>query len=311
MKRLLVVAGCALLTSGLAWTQEREKIELGPTMPRINAVAGSYQEFGWMSGTTKGAPFTAQQSTESTQTLADGTHITRTNTVTYIRDSQGRVRREDPNSISITDPVGGMTYRFEKGSHSGMKAPLLHNSVVIFDNSGLSYNLELKEKAQALVKEQQDSADQEKRIGEAVTAGVAREDQQKIELEAGAREKMTAAGGGRGGRGTITPMDNKNETQESLGSQMMEGVMVDGTRTTVVIPAGQIGNDRPIAIVTERWYSPELQITVMSRHTDPRLGETITKYTGIQRAEPDSALFQVPAGYTLREEPRRVVKDLQ
>ena len=311
MKRLLVVMGCALLTSGLAWGQDREKIEVGPTMPRIAASVGSFQEFGWTTGTTKGAPFSAQQSTEMTQTLADGTHITRTNTVTYIRDSQGRVRTEGSYAISINDPVGGVNYRFEKNSHSGMKTPLLHNSVVTFDNNGGSYTLQLKEQAQALVKEQQNRADQEKRLGEAVIVGDAREDKVKIDLESAAQQKIATAGEGPGGRGTVAPIGNKNETQESLGSQMMEGVMVDGTRATVVIPAGQIGNDRPIFIVTERWYSPELQITVMTKHTDPRSGESITKYTGIQRAEPDSALFQVPAGYTLREEPRRVVKELQ
>ena len=74
-----------------------------------------------------------------------------------------------------------------------------------------------------------------------------------------------------------------------------------GTRSTFTIPAGQIGNERPIDIVSERWYSPELQTIVMTRNSDPRTGETIYKLTNIQRSEPMRSLFEVPADYTLKE----------
>jgi len=91
------------------------------------------------------------------------------------------------------------------------------------------------------------------------------------------------------------------ESKESLGRQSIEGVEAEGTRTTVTIPAGAIGNERPIQIVSERWYSPELQLVVMTRHSDPRFGETTYRLTNISRAEPDRALFEVPAGYTVKE----------
>ena len=90
--------------------------------------------------------------------------------------------------------------------------------------------------------------------------------------------------------------------EESLGRQTMEGVPADGTRTTRVIPAGQMGNEQPITIVTERWYSPDLQIYLLTRHTDPRAGETVTRLTNLTRGEPTHALFEVPADFKVTEE---------
>jgi hypothetical protein len=97
--------------------------------------------------------------------------------------------------------------------------------------------------------------------------------------------------------------NEKNAQKESLGKQIIEGVEAEGTRTTITIPAGEIGNERPIEIVSERWYSPELQTVVMTRHSDPRFGESSYKLTNISRTEPDRSLFEVPGGYTVKEEP--------
>jgi hypothetical protein len=95
---------------------------------------------------------------------------------------------------------------------------------------------------------------------------------------------------------------------EALGKQTIEGVEAEGVRSTVTIPTGQIGNDRPIEIVSERWESPELQVVILSKHKDPRLGETMYRLTGINRGEPAKSLFEVPANYTVienRMRPRR------
>jgi hypothetical protein len=88
---------------------------------------------------------------------------------------------------------------------------------------------------------------------------------------------------------------------EKLGKQMIEGVEAEGQRATITIPAGEIGNEQPILIVSESWYSPDLQVTVMTRHSDPRMGETVYKLTNINRAEPPASLFQVPSDYTVKE----------
>ena len=88
---------------------------------------------------------------------------------------------------------------------------------------------------------------------------------------------------------------------ETLKKQVMEGVEVEGTRSTVIIPAGQIGNDRPLEIVSERWYSPDLQIAVMTKHSDPRWGVMTYRLTNIKREEPPHTLFTVPSDYRIEE----------
>lgn len=94
---------------------------------------------------------------------------------------------------------------------------------------------------------------------------------------------------------------NRTAKTESLGKQNIGGVEAEGTRNTITIPAGEIGNERPIEIVSERWFSPELQLIIMTRHTDPRFGENSYQLTNINRSEPARDLFEVPPGYAVRE----------
>ena len=89
--------------------------------------------------------------------------------------------------------------------------------------------------------------------------------------------------------------------KQSLGTQFINGVNAEGTRVTRTIPAGQIGNDKPIQIVSERWFSPDLQMMVKTTHADPRFGTSTYTLTNIQRAEPAASLFAVPADYTVKE----------
>jgi hypothetical protein len=95
------------------------------------------------------------------------------------------------------------------------------------------------------------------------------------------------------------PPAEKGATVESLGRQTIEGVVCEGTRSTITLAAGQIGNDRPLKIVSERWFSPELQVIVRSTHRDPRLGETVYRLTNLERREPDRSLFLVPPDFRL------------
>jgi hypothetical protein len=92
-----------------------------------------------------------------------------------------------------------------------------------------------------------------------------------------------------------------NLKTEELGTETMDGLTVQGTRITKTIAAGQIGNEHALQVVTERWYSPDLQTTVMSTTTDPRTGVSAYKLTSISRAEPDASLFQVPADYKVTQ----------
>ena len=97
----------------------------------------------------------------------------------------------------------------------------------------------------------------------------------------------------------------KEITTTSLGKKTIDGVNAEGTLYTRTIPAGTIGNEKPITITTERWYSPELQVTVMIKRSDPRMGETEFQLTNIQRQEPEASLFQVPSDYTVKDAGRR------
>jgi hypothetical protein len=93
---------------------------------------------------------------------------------------------------------------------------------------------------------------------------------------------------------------------EDLGSQTMEGVIVNGVQTTHTIPAGQIGNDRPITIVTEVWTSPDLKTVVYSKRSDPRMGEQTFHLTNIVRTEPNPSLFTVPADFKIVDGPQPI-----
>jgi len=94
-----------------------------------------------------------------------------------------------------------------------------------------------------------------------------------------------------------------NVVTENLGLQTMNGVAATGTRITRTIPAGTMGNAQAIQSVREVWTSGDLKVPVMVKTSDPRFGTTVTQLTNINRAEPDAALFQPPAGYTVKQGP--------
>src|SRR6266481_8345187 len=111
--------------------------------------------------------------------------------------------------------------------------------------------------------------------------------------------------GGPGG-GNVFYRDFKESKEaeaktESLGIETVGGVNAEGTRTTRTIAAGEIGNEKPITIISERWYSPDMQMEVKSTHSDPRFGNTTYTLTNIQRTEPAATLFAVPAGYSIEQ----------
>lgn len=93
---------------------------------------------------------------------------------------------------------------------------------------------------------------------------------------------------------------------EDLGTQSIQGVSAQGKRVTRTIPAGQAGNQLPIDIVTETWYSPDLQVVVMSKTSDPRFGETVYQLNNINRVEPDRTLFVPPSDYSVPDTRRRM-----
>lgn len=88
---------------------------------------------------------------------------------------------------------------------------------------------------------------------------------------------------------------------ETLGTQTIAGVVAQGTRRTRTIPAGRMGNDKVITVVSEQWYSNDLQLVVSSKHSDPRFGDSSYTLANIQRSEPAATLFTVPSDYTVQQ----------
>ena len=212
----------------------------------------------------KGAPYKAEAVTEVTQSLADGNKIARRTTSTVWRDSSGRTRREV--TLAAVGPMVGQDMP---------RHVFIHDPV-----AGTTYVLEPDRKiARKMPGFGHDRLDGEERPGP------------------GARFFNRRV------KGPGADKAAENRQSEPLGSQTIDGLEATGTRTTITIPAGAIGNERPIEVVSERWYSPELQVVVSSTHRDPRFGDNTYRLTGIQRAEPDKSLFEVPADYTVKEGP--------
>jgi hypothetical protein len=242
-----------------------------------------HNEFTFDGKVVKDAPYSADAVTETMQTLGDGNRIVRNSSARVFRDSAGRTRREQvinvgsgeaPLMIFINDPITGIGYNLDS------RAKIAHKMMAPPPPPELSKQngAELKTKSTSSL------------IVRTVTgaeAGV---------VSIGAPGVPMPMEGG-----IIALSDGPEVNQESLGTQTIEGVAAEGTRVTFTIPAGKIGNERPIITVNERWYSPELQTVVLSKTNDPRMGETTYRLTNIVRSEPDPALFQVPAGYKVEE----------
>jgi hypothetical protein len=278
-----------------------------PPLPDRNFVFLASESFDGK--VVKGAPYSGEAVTETIQTLGDGNRIINKFTSSVYRDSEGRTRREQSfkglgvlgvgdeplKTIFINDPVAGVTFSLDPRSH------IAHKSA--------PFKLEFLSKPGTSAPEGQRF---ELRVepgtapgGSVTVAPGGAPPQAGVRVPGPEAEQFTFRTEG-GAAGTFmfkTRGHNANEVKQDLGKQTIEGVEAEGTRTTITIPAGEIGNERAIEIVSERWYSPELQLVVMTRHSDPRLGETTYKLTNINRAEPAKSLFEVPAGYTVKEGP--------
>jgi hypothetical protein len=114
-----------------------------------------------------------------------------------------------------------------------------------------------------------------------------------------------SAGGGEGNVSTNVfyqkdgQMRDDAPNTESLGDQSINGIHATGTRMTHTIPAGKMGNEKPIVVTSERWYSQDLKATIMTKHSDPWAGELKTEFTSVSTSEPDASLFTVPSDYKI------------
>jgi hypothetical protein len=230
----------------------------------------------------QGAPYSATITNESVQTLADGNRIVQSSTGATARDSQGRTRQDaalppignlfatdSPHIVFIMDPVAQVSYTLNLTDKTAQKMPAPPAA------SGVS-----------------GSTAGARQVFVTQFSGVAPADAPPPTV---AMVKSLGA------------EEHADITTEDLGTQTMEGLLVTGTRTTRTIPAGEIGNEKPISVVTEVWTSPDLKTIVYSKRTDPRMGEQTFKLTNVVRGEPDASLFSVPADFKLTDGPQNFI----
>jgi len=225
-------------------------------------------KIGFETKVVKGAPYSATAEAETVQTLADGNRIRNKTTTLVYRDGEGRTRREVvgkeqslPTEVFISDPASGVNYSLDTQRRVALKTQV---NLQELDLEKMKFAAEMEMKQRELKRRTQAS-------GQVMRA----EDEEIVK--------------------------KSQPIVESLGQQIIEGVLCEGRRATFTIPAGEAGNEQPITTVNEQWYSAELQVYVLTKQSDPRTGETIYRLSNINRGEPDRALFEVPADYIVTE----------
>ena len=248
--------------------------------------------FDKASGPVVGAPYSATITNESVQTLADGNRIVQTSTGSTARDSQGRTRQD-----AMLPPIGNL---------SAANVPHL---VFIHDPvAQVSYSLNLTDKTAHKMPPLPPLPSGTAGVGGA-TVAMRVADGNGAPLPPPDEMAVAIAGPGPGAffEKHVIAEERGQVSTEDLGSQTMEGVLVKGTRTTHTIPAGQIGNEAPITIVSEVWTSSDLKTVVYSKRSDPRIGEQTFRLTNIVRTEPNPSLFTVPADFRIVDDPAPIL----
>jgi hypothetical protein len=274
----------------------------------------------------KDKPYSARSITESTQVLADGNRIVQRNESTIYRDSAGRTRREQTlgrmgpwqtgepvTIINIHDPVANKSYMLDPVARIARE---IRPFTMAFARTQPLEGAEAAEVARVRAEVQS------RTVFEAAVPATA-------PLPSGAaRGIVTVIRGAEGGANVgfapsavavdVNAELGAYEPAEDLGEQVLEGLLAHGTRMTDTIPAGAMGNERPIEIVTERWFSKDIDAMVLERFSDPRVGETVFRLVNVVRGDPSPTLFEVPQDYSLaaddapragiRVEPGRVVQ---
>lgn len=235
----------------------------------------------------KGKPYSADTSTETVQTLADGNRIVHRTVSKFYRDSDGRTRREqtfgnvDPEhpkphevKVFVDDPVNGAAFVLDPGSKSGDKVQRTRK--FLDERNGED------EGTRVMLKTLSDSE-----AGEQGSPG-----RMMIKF----RDEHS---GNSNAMVVQMPDEKRDVAKEDLGTRNIEGVDCSGTRQTITIPAGAVGNEKPISIVTETWFAPAIAAVVQSTSDDPRYGKTTYQLTNVQLNEPARSLFEPPASFKL------------
>jgi len=297
-------------------------------------------DFGHAREIVKNAPYTAEAVTESIQLLPDGNRIVRKSSTLLARDGAGRTRQERKgdrrSGVYIYDPMDGRSIVLNENSRTATRIPRVPempsppvpptppvpgaSGVPGVPGAGAGAGAGggagggAGAGAGAGARASAGSRDVEVQPGRVIVrsrnrSGDASTDSEDVRVEVIRIGRDEHAG-------AIPPMPpmpplmlpivprGKGETK-NLGTREFDGIKADGTMTSHTIPAGEIGNEKPIVVSSERWFSPELHIVVYAKTSDPRAGETIYRLTNVKKGEPSAELFKVPADYRTRGEGRK------
>jgi hypothetical protein len=295
MKKIMlsILAACAVAVTASAQTASTytfEHVTRDDQAPQIK-VAGTQLKMAFEAKVVPNAPYQAEATTESVMTLADGNRIVKKTATRVYRDSAGRTRKEtlgpdgQATSVFIADPVAKTNLALDPETQTANRAVSVFYAVT---------HLSDEPDASATVSHA-GALPADATITVSTTSGVATTQVHEI-------QKSVIVTTGESGVLKVQGYDlSKGDvTKEDLGEQTIEGVMAKGSRTTTVVPAGTVDNEQPIRIVSEEWFSPELQVLVLTKHSDPRVGETTYRLANISRTEPAKSLFVLPAGYTVK-----------
>ena len=283
-----VLCGALILTTTAAFAQERVPAAADHLARVEIEKQAAAQIRGVLERTAKGAPFSAEAVTEFLQTLADGNRIARRTVVRIYRDGEGRVRRETlkadgaVQTITIADPVSDTHLVLDPEARTAYQAGRR-----AFAGGMAPREVERRKELEVEARRRTGEPPPPPPAAPPAVPAAAVPPPPPAAPPPGTRMRVSASGSG------------DRVQSENLGSRTIDGVRARGTRTTTIIPAGAIGNDQPIRIVSEEWFSEDLQVLVQTRHSDPRSGETTYTLTNIVRAEPDRSLFEVPSDYSL------------
>ena len=331
---LLAALLAAFLTPALAAAaadapQHAAQAEARPERMRVHALDMDdmrVSELRSHGRVVKNAPYSAQAVSERVQQLADGNQIERRTRSASYRDSAGRTRLEvlgedgEARTVTINDPVANATWILNPRKRTATRLPRIDAAAVraataraMADASRTAAETararveQLRREGRLPQVEQREGPDGREIVVRRVErdAGGTRETVRVIQapkLADGAPDPRAlaarigplVAGAARDGKWSSKAVSRQ------LGTREFDGVKAEGTLRSYEIPAGEIGNRAPIVVADESWYAPDLQMTVLAKHSDPRSGEFVYRLENLKRAEPEAALFAVPADYQVR-----------
>jgi hypothetical protein len=257
----------------------------------------------------KGMPYSAEVISERQQNLSDGNQIIHKRSSMSYRDGAGRTRQEmrddkgEVLTITIND-ADGTTYILNPRSKSATKIARPAIDKAAAETARAKIEQLRKEGKLPLIQQRREII---------VRHGEGKEGEMRMQFEGSPNMRIEAPNiSFRPGEGAVVQLgplagafgDMKwagKATTKDLGTRDIEGVKAEGKLRSYEIPAGEVGNRNPIVVSDESWYSPELQVTVLTKHTDPRMGDNIYRLAGIKREEPAAALFTVPSDYTVKD----------